>query len=615
MRGVGVENAREGAEIRAPAGGRRMLVVLRAINMDRITEGFLRCALDAGHTVHVALENWKDRGGRAEGEQTLFDVLATEYPHFSYGALPAREDLWLHTATKLRCAIDFLRYFEPEFAEAENLRKRARSRAPWYVRLPSALGVFRIGPVRRATDRFLRAVERRMPISEQSLTMIREFDPDVVIVSPLIETGSPQGDHLRAADRLGIPTVLVVSSWDNLTTKGVIRDAPDTTIVWNGDQVREAVELHGLAPESVVATGAHSHDHWFSWQPSTGAEEFAAKVGLAPDRPFLLYVCSSGFIAGDDEVEFVREWHSRLEASGDPVLESLGVLVRPHPQNFPSWRDADLDQPGRIVVWPRGGVAPTDRQSKDDYFDSLYHAKAVVGINTSALVDSAIVRRPVFTLVGEQFRSTQTGTLHFSYLAREEGAGLLNVANSWEEHFEQLGAALQASDGHRERIDSFLRAFIRPQGLERPAAPLALDAITRTAEQEKQPVSEGGPIRWIVGATARTLGRLHLVRERLRPRALRRRMQRWRRKMRRRRGRAQRPAGARQRAAAGGARATKDLQAARQAKAERAALKQEKAERAKNGPIPKSPPRPDPELAARPEDADAPERESAKSSR
>jgi hypothetical protein len=563
----------------------RILVVLRAANMDRITEGFLRCALHAGNTVHVALENAKDRAGRAT-ERSLFDVFADEYERFTYDALPQRTEPWLYPATRLRCAIDFLRYFEPEFREAETLRRRARSRAPWYVRLPAALGLFRLGPLRRATDRFLRAIERRMPVSQQSLEMIRGFEPDVLIVSPLIETGSPQGDHLRAAERLGIPTVLVVSSWDNLTTKGVIRDVPDTTIVWNHDQVREAVELHGLPAESVVATGAHSHDHWFSWQPSTDAEEFAAKVGLAPDRPFLLYVCSSGFIAGDDEVAFVREWFERLRSSGDPELESLGVLVRPHPQNFPSWRDANIDEPGHIVVWPKGGVAPTDRQSKDDYFDSLFHARAVVGINTSALVDSAIVRRPVFTMVGEQFRSTQTGTLHFSYLAREEGGGLLNVANSWSEHFEQVGAALRSADGHREQIDNFLRAFIRPQGLERPAAPLALDAIARAAALEKQPVTEGGPVRWAVGVTASALGRMHLALSQLHPRELRRRAQRWRRKWRRRRARLQRQE-------ARGAKAAKDGRVTPQSKLERAAQKQEARARkaGKGGKLPPAAPK------------------------
>jgi hypothetical protein len=566
----------------------RMLVLLRAINMDRITEGFLRCALDGGHTVHVALEQSKDRAGRAQGEQSLFDVLEDEYPEFTYDGLPPREEPWIYPATKLRSAIDLLRYFEPEFEDATDLRERVRSRAPWYVRIPAALGLLRISPVRRAIDRLLRAVERRMPVSERSLRVMRDFEPDAVIVSPLVETGSPQGDHLRAADRLGIPTVLVVASWDNLTTKGVIRDVPDTTIVWNEDQVREAIELHGVPPGSVVATGAHSHDHWFAWEPATSGDEFATRVGLDPRRPFLLYVCSSGFIAGDDEPEFVREWARRLAESGDRELESLGVIIRPHPQNFSSWRDADLDEQGRIVVWPRGGVAPTGLQSKRDYFDSLYHARAVVGINTSALVDSAIVRRPVFTMVSEHFRSTQTGTLHFSYLARDEGGGLLNVARSWDEHFGQLGAALRSPGDHRERIEGFLQAFVRPQGLDRPAAPLALDAILETAAKEKEPVVERGPGRWLVGATAGALGRLHLLLRNLRPSSVRRRMYR-RRKRRARieRKRAhvpKRTEGAKAPKAERPAKQPKTARPKSPEKAERAAIKAERArEKAKAG--------------------------------
>jgi hypothetical protein len=532
-----------------------MLVVLRALNMDRITEGFLRGALDAGHTVHVALEHRKV-GPTTEGN-SLFDVLASEYPGFSYDGVPPRDEPWLHPATRLRCAIDYLRYFEPEFARAETLRRRAAGRAPWYVRIPGALRLLRLGPLRRAFNRFLRGVERRLPVSQASLAMIRSFEPDVVVVSPLVETGSAQGDHLRAADRLGITTVLLVSSWDNLTTKGVIRDAPDLTIVWNDEQVREAIDLHGLPAGSVVATGAHSHDHWFAWAPATEAGEFAERVGVSPERPLLLYTCSSGFIAGGDEVEFVREWADRLAASGDPELEAAGIVVRPHPQNFGSWQEADVDEPGRIVVWPRGGVAPTDHRSKEDYFDSLYHAKAVVGLNTSALVDSAIVRRPVFTILHERFRGTQTGTLHFGYLATGNGDGLLNVAESWAEHFEQLGAALRAPERHRERIERFLRSFIRPHGLDRPAAPIAIEAVERAVAEPKERAGEGGLLRWLVGAIASGLGRLHQLRERLQPRNLRRRLAKRRRRrarMKRKRGQVQRrtraakPAKARERA-------------------------------------------------------------------
>jgi hypothetical protein len=506
----------------------RILVVLRAVNMDRISEGFLRCALERGHTVKVALDQDKDRRGGSRGDQSLFDVLERESPHFDHEILPPQTEPWIHTATELRCAIDYLRYFEPEFVEAENLRSRGRSRAPWSMRVAGRLGLFRLRPLRRATDRMLRAIEGRMPLSERSNALMRDFAPDVVVVSPLVEIGSPQGDHLRVADRLGIPTVLVVASWDNLTTKGVIRDRPDLTIVWNSDQVREAEELHGLPRDRVIATGAHSHDHWFDWEATTSPEEFAEQVGLEPGRPFVLYVCSSGFIAGDDEPEFVREWARRLRESRMPGLEELGVIVRPHPQNFPSWRDANLEEPGRIVVWPRGGVAPTMLKGKRDYFDSLYHARAVVGINTTALVDSAIVRRPVFTMVSDHFRSTQTGTLHFSYLARDGGGGLLNVARSWDEHFDQLSEALRSPERHRQRIDEFLAAFVRPQGLDRPAAPRALEAVEEAAARRKEPVTGGGPGRRLVGIAASGLGRLHVFLRELRPEALRRRGERWR---------------------------------------------------------------------------------------
>lgn len=507
----------------ADGGGRplRLLVVLRAVNMDRITEGFLRCALERGHVVHVALEQKK--AGFAEDHESLFDVIDAEYENFSFDRLEPREERWLHPATRLRRAIDFVRYLEPEFADAKTLRDRARSRAPWYVRAPAALGLLRVKPLRRGLNAFLRGVEKRMPLSEASLAMMREFEPDALVVSPLVELGSPQGDHLRAADSLGIPTALIVASWDNLTTKGAIRDSPDLTVVWNQDQVREAVDLHGLPEDSVLAAGAHSHDHWFTWEPSRDADEFAEQIGLAAGRPLILYVCSSGFISGADEVEFVREWAERLAAADDAELASAAVLVRPHPQNWKSWAEADLEEPGRIVVWPRGGVAPTDAQKKHDYFDSLYHARAVVGINTSALVDSAIVRRPVFTMVTDEFRDTQTGTIHFTYLAREEGGGLLNVAESWDEHFDQLGGAVRSVDDYRERIDGFLRAFIRPQGLDRPAAPIAIGAIEEVAAEEKTAEPSGGPLRWLVGVTANGLGRVHELRERLKPEAIRRR--------------------------------------------------------------------------------------------
>jgi hypothetical protein len=75
--------------------------------------------------------------------------------------------------------------------------------------------------------------------------------------------------------------------------------------------------------------------------------------------------------------------------------------------------------------------------------------------------------------------------LHFAHIGGEDG--FLGVARSWEEHVDQLAAAFASPDAHEQRLASFVRRFVRPHGLDQPAAPLAAEAIERAAAQ-RQPV-------------------------------------------------------------------------------------------------------------------------------
>ena len=146
--------------------------------------------------------------------------------------------------------------------------------------------------------------------------------------------------------------------------------------------------------------------------------EFCAAVGLPPERPYVLYVCSSAFIA-QDEVAFVKDWLRAMRATADPLLASAGVLVRPHPQNASQWQGVDLSSSGDVVVWPSAPSNPVDAGAKADYFDSLYHCAAVVGVNTTALIEAGIVGRPVHTVLMPRFADVQHGTLHFQHLVEQ----------------------------------------------------------------------------------------------------------------------------------------------------------------------------------------------------
>ena len=123
----------------------------------------------------------------------------------------------------------------------------------------------------------------------------------------------------------------------------------------------------------------------------------------------------------------------------------------------------------------------SDRQ---DYFDSLYHSEAVVGINTTAMIEAAIVGRTVHSVLAEEFKDTQGGTLHFRYLLSENG-GFLRVAGNLAEHAAQVAETLAKPEIGRESCARFVRTFVRPHGIDVQTTPILVDALERLGHDEE----------------------------------------------------------------------------------------------------------------------------------
>jgi hypothetical protein len=460
----------------------KILFFLRSTVYVRNFESTLRMLAERGHDVHIVAEHhWAD-------SDDLVDRLCSACPSIRYSEPPIVPfNAWSFFGSELRAGIDYLRYLGPEFEGAAKLRVRAERNAPPFV--PSVLKRpgMNTPPGRRLLGRMLATLDRAVPHHPDVEQFVRACAPDVVLVTPLVEPGSPQSEYVRAARALGIRTGLCVYSWDNLTNKGLIHEPLDVVTVWNNAMKHEAVTLHNVPPERVEVTGAAAYDHWFEWQPRESRLEFCSRVGLPADRPYILYVCSSRFIA-PQEVDFIRRWITELRASSD-TLRDVGVLVRPHPQHFKPWKTAPLSDLERVTVWPREGANPLDERSRAEYHDSIYHSAAVVGVNTSALIESAIVGRAVYTVLAPEFRDTQEGTLHFHHLLHANG-GVLNVAHTMHEHATQLEAAIRES-GDDARCRRFVEAFVRPYGMQVPATPRLVGAIERTAALGAQRPSRG----------------------------------------------------------------------------------------------------------------------------
>jgi len=435
-------------------------------------QSVLRLLGQHGHEVVVAVHEERE----AVWRDSLLDSIVGDAPNVVVEpAVDPGPDRWLELAADIRSALDVVQFLDPRFNET--YRERAWRRAPRPAARLARTRLARLPLARKAAAASLRIAERAVTTNGEIERYLASHRPDVVLFTPYVGLRTIQPDFLRAAQALGLRTGICVKSWDNLSSKSLIRPIPDRVFVWNEMQREEAVTLHSIPPARVVVTGAQCFDEWFTWSPRS-REEFCGRVGLDPHRPLLLYACSVPWTR-QSEVDFVRRWVRAIRAAGGP-LAGAGVLVRPHPKRPQDWAHNPLsDLPG-VVVYPSEGHAPTDDASKADYYDSIYHSAAVVALNTSAMIEAAIVGRPVLTVLDPEFHRIQAGTLHFRYLL-EVGGGLLGVARTLDEHMGQLAAAV-AQAGGSAGAERFVAEFVRPLGLDVPGTPIFVDAIERLAE-------------------------------------------------------------------------------------------------------------------------------------
>jgi hypothetical protein len=447
----------------------KILFLVHNLGKTRHFEGVLQELTARGHSVVVTAAHKRNKPLKLGG------AFAAN-PHIDVVTNPVRRvDEWEPFVRPLRQARDYVRFLHPDYAHAEKLGERAKTYSPpgWAERMERLRG-------RRAlVKRALEFAESLVPSERYYELFITSHAPDVVLITPLIDFGSYQTDYVKSAHALGIPIAFLPFSWDNLTNRGLIRVPPDRVLVWNDRQKQEAITYHDVPPDRIVITGAPRFDDFFAMQPSTTRGEFCARAGLDAARPFLLYLCSSHFVA-PHEVGFVREWARAIRRN--PALSECGILVRPHPANAEPWNEARPDDIPGAAIWQE----PPKVQADPGLFDSLFHAAAVVGLNTSAMIEAGILGKPVHTIQSREFAGGQEQTLHFHYLLARNG-GLVEVASDFEEHARQLADAVASPATGRERSLRFVQSFVRPHGLDKPVAPIMADEIERVAALRKRP--------------------------------------------------------------------------------------------------------------------------------
>jgi hypothetical protein len=375
-----------------------------------------------------------------------------------------------------RALRDGLRFFDEELADATWGRRRALRRLlklaghPDWENAPRVFdGVELPHEVSASIDAALREIERLVLPAETLVQAVGKLRTDAVLLTTRCTLGGYEADVIKTARELGIPSILLVWSWDNLSSKAVLHEHPDHVFVWNELQAREAVELHGVPTARVEIVGAPNFDRFFrqieTLEPSSRLN----------GRKTIVYVGSSKNVAPDEPAIFAR-WLAAVRSAADPVVRDAWIRVRPYPGGRP-WR-----------TWlpPDDPLVSSERWAKEErerLAPLLVDADVVVALNTSAEIEAAIAGRPVVTFRAGDDAPGQEGSHHFRYLLEGNGSFVCD-SSDLDEHVRVLSRVL-TGDFDRGRLREFLYLFVRPRGLEQPVSPLVASAIRRIVAQRR----------------------------------------------------------------------------------------------------------------------------------
>jgi hypothetical protein len=333
----------------------------------------LSALAERGHELLLTLPESKGRPVRPP--RALQDdprVKTALYPN-------VRDDGLQRSVAVMRAVRNAVRYESPRLREAYANRRRAYRKLLASLSAPAAaepLSLELSAGDNGTLEAALAELEGLVPPSGPLVRFIREQRLDAVVCIGRVNFGGGESDVAKAARAAGVPSALIVYSWDNLSSKGLVHVHPDRVFVWNDFQVDEAVELHGLPRERVIASGAPRFDEFFSLSPSAPRDELLGRLGLDPRARTVVYLGSSGFVT-KREPEVVERWIQALRSSGDRELRDANILVRPHPGTlgepaaagpvrppFPGRRGRRAEHERRAGGGDRRPTCPDDRDRR-----------------------------------------------------------------------------------------------------------------------------------------------------------------------------------------------------------------------------------------------------------
>ena len=288
--------------------------------------------------------------------------------------------------------------------------------------------------------------------------LIDKYQPDLIFSTDL-QNELDVGLIHEARDRK-VKIVGMVRSWDNLTSKGVLRVLPDRMVVWNEIVKQEAVDFADIRPERISIIGIPHYDAYVKGN-RTPRSDFYASMKLDLSKRFIVFAPTGDRYIANNTID--RDIVSILQG----VLPgTYQLLVRLPPGDIVNL--AGLKVSGAVRIDDPGthfGVKKAMELSFEDdrrLADTLFYCDLLVTGPSTIAIDAVVFGKPVIFVAfdGYENRKYYEGMerfldyTHIRHIIESQG---VSVARSQDEFMrlilEYLGGSSKGSAGRKRLVE------------------------------------------------------------------------------------------------------------------------------------------------------------------
>lgn len=318
----------------------------------------------------------------------------------------------------------------------------------------------------RFMDVLVRAWAKSACNGEMFDEILRRHNPDLVFLPTIFGTNDIR--LLKKATSLGMPTVGMIKSWDNLIGKDPLLFWPDRLIVHNTLVKDLAMNMHRYPSDRIFISGIPQMDVYAHKEVAPTREAFFAKHGLDPNRRLVVYA-AVGKLISYHEPEVIPYLATLI--AGDRIAPDLQLLVRLHPA-YPSDENIFHALPHTVVVRPgKIGVERNplrfdfefDAEETHDLMATLMYADVLIQSGSTMAIDAACFDTPIISfgydgpVIHERIERSAHRLLIKDHFKRILETGGTRAVYSEAEFIEAMHEYLAAPDtdrAGRERIVS-----------------------------------------------------------------------------------------------------------------------------------------------------------------